>query len=41
LASVAYDAGIINRAFFTTLVLVATLTSQAAGAWLKYVLGKG
>jgi Kef-type K+ transport system membrane component KefB len=41
LASVAYDAGIINSAFFTTLVLVAILTSQAAGAWLKYVLGKG
>ena len=41
LASVAYDAGIINGAFFTTLVLVAILTSQAAGVWLKYVLGKG
>jgi hypothetical protein len=41
LASVAYDVGIINGAFFTTLVLVAILTSQAAGAWLKYVLGKG
>lgn len=41
LASVAYDAGIINGVFFTTLVLVAILTSQAAGAWLKYVLGKG
>ena len=34
LASVAYDAGIINAAFYTTLVLVAVLTSQAAGAWL-------
>jgi Kef-type K+ transport system membrane component KefB len=41
LASVAFDAGIINAAFYTTLVLVAVLTSQAAGAWLDYVLRKG
>jgi Kef-type K+ transport system membrane component KefB len=41
LASVAYDAGIINAAFYTTLVLVAVLTSQAAGAWLWYVLQSG
>ena len=41
LASVAYDAGIINGAFFTTLVLMAIITSQAAGAWLEYVLRKG
>lgn len=41
LASVAFDAGIINAAFFTTLVLTAVLTSQAAGAWLDYVLRKG
>jgi Kef-type K+ transport system membrane component KefB len=41
LASVAYDAGIINAAFYTTLVLMAVLTSQAAGAWLEYVLRKG
>ena len=41
LASVAFDAGIINGSFFTTLVLVAILTSLAAGAWLKYVLEKG
>ena len=33
--------GIINAAFYTTLVLVAVLTSQAAGAWLDYVLRKG
>jgi Kef-type K+ transport system membrane component KefB len=38
LASVAYDAGIISSAFYTTLVLVAVLTSQAAGAWLEFVL---
>ena len=41
LASVAYDAGIINASFYTTLVLVAILTSQAAGAWLDYVLRRG
>jgi Kef-type K+ transport system membrane component KefB len=41
LASVAFDAHIINAEFFTTLVLVAVLTSQAAGAWLDYVLRKG
>jgi Kef-type K+ transport system membrane component KefB len=41
LASVAYDAGIINAAFYTTLVLAAVLTSQAAGAWLEYVLRNG
>ncbi|MFI9509673.1 cation:proton antiporter [Nocardia sp. NPDC052566] len=41
LASVAYDAGIINAAFFTTLVLTAVLTSQACGAWLDFVLRRG
>jgi Kef-type K+ transport system membrane component KefB len=41
LASVAFDAGIINAAFYTALVLVAVLTSQAAGAWLDFVLRKG
>jgi K+:H+ antiporter len=41
LASVAFDAGIINAAFYTTLVLVAVLTSQAAGAWLEYRLRMG
>ena len=41
LATVAYDAGIVNAAFFTTLVLTAVLTSQAAGAWLEFVLRKG
>jgi hypothetical protein len=38
---VAYDAGIISAAFYTTLVLVAVLTSQAAGAWLEFVLRRG
>jgi Kef-type K+ transport system membrane component KefB len=41
LASVAYEAGIISAAFYTTLVLVAVLTSQVAGAWLEFVLRKG
>ena len=41
LASVAFEAGIISAAFYTTLVLVAVLTSQAAGAWLEFVLRKG
>lgn len=41
LASVAFDAGIISPQFYTTLVVVAVLTSQMAGAWLDYVLAKG
>jgi Kef-type K+ transport system membrane component KefB len=41
MASVAFDAGIINGAFFTALVVTAVLTSQAAGFWLDFVLRKG
>lgn len=41
LASVAYEAGIINAAFYTTLVITAIVTSQMAGAWLRFVLSKG
>jgi Kef-type K+ transport system membrane component KefB len=41
LASVAFDAGIINAQFYTTLVLTAVITSQLAGAWLDYVLRRG
>ncbi len=41
LASVAYEAGIISAAFYTTLVLTAIITSQAAGFWLRFVLHKG
>jgi Kef-type K+ transport system membrane component KefB len=41
LASVAFDAGIINAVFFTTLVIASVLTSQMAGAWLEYVLRSG
>ncbi len=40
-AGVAFDAGIISRKFYTTLVLAAILTSQVAGSWLEYVLCKG
>jgi K+:H+ antiporter len=41
LASVAYEAGLINAAFYTTLVLTAVITSQIAGAWLRFVLRRG
>jgi Kef-type K+ transport system membrane component KefB len=41
LASVAYDAGIINAAFYTALVITAVVTSQVCGAWLRYILSKG
>lgn len=41
LASVAFDAGIVNARFYTALVLLAIITSQAAGAWLEYVLHRG
>lgn len=41
MASVAFDAGIINAPFFTTLVLTAVLTSQACGFWLDFVLRRG
>jgi len=41
MASVAFDVGIINAPFFTTLVLTAVVTSQACGFWLDHVLRKG
>jgi Kef-type K+ transport system membrane component KefB len=41
LATVAYEAGIINAAFYTTLVLTAVFTSQAAGIWLRLILSRG
>lgn len=41
LASVAYDAGIINAAFYTALVITAVVTSQVCGAWLRHILSKG
>lgn len=40
-ATVAYDAGVINATFCTTLIVVAILTSQAAGTWLGYITHKG
>src|SRR5262249_49558127 len=41
LASVAYDSGIINASFYTALVITAVITSQACGACLRHILGKG
>jgi Kef-type K+ transport system membrane component KefB len=41
LASVAFDAGTINAAFFTSLVVTAIVTSQFAGWWLGNALRKG
>ena len=41
LATVAYEAQIINVQLYTTLVLTAIITSQIAGAWLFYVLRRG
>lgn len=41
LASVALEAAIISPTFYTTLVLVAVLTSQMAGVWLAYLLRNG
>jgi len=41
LASVAFDAQIIDERFFVTLVLTAVITSLFAGVWFRYVLSKG
>jgi len=41
LASVAWDARIIDDGFYTTLVLLAVLTSLAAGSWLESVVRSG
>jgi Kef-type K+ transport system membrane component KefB len=41
LASVAFDAGIIDERFFITMVLTAVVTSLTAGVWFRYVLSKG
>ena len=41
LATVAFDAQIIDERFFVTLVLVAVVTSLAAGSWFRYVLARG
>jgi Kef-type K+ transport system membrane component KefB len=41
LATVAFDAQIIDERFFVTLVLMAVFTSLAAGTWFRYVLARG
>ena len=41
LASVAFDAGIIDERFFITMVLTAVITSLFAGVWFRYVLSQG
>ncbi|MER5938270.1 cation:proton antiporter [Streptomyces sp. NPDC001928] len=41
LATVSYDAGIINASLFTTLVLTAIFTSQFAGWWLERAVARG
>ena len=41
MATVTFEAGIINVEFFTTLILTAVFTSQACGYWLDHVLRKG
>jgi Kef-type K+ transport system membrane component KefB len=41
LASVAFDAGIIDPGFYTTLVMLALVTSVLAGSWLEATLRRG
>jgi len=41
LASVAYDFGLIDERFFVALVLVAIITSLAAGMWFRYAVAAG
>ena len=41
LASLAYDAGIVTSAFYAMLVLLAVVTSIAAGSWLEVVVRRG
>jgi Kef-type K+ transport system membrane component KefB len=41
LASVAFDAKIIDEAFYTILVMLALITSVIAGSWLEAVLKRG
>jgi Kef-type K+ transport system membrane component KefB len=40
LASVAYDARIINEGFYVILIMLSIVTSLAAGSWLDFVLRK-
>ncbi len=41
LATVAFDLGLINETFFAVLVLIAIVTSLAAGYWFRFVLSRG
>jgi len=41
LASVAYDAGIVGEDFYTSLVMLAIVTSLLAGSWLGRVVRSG
>jgi Kef-type K+ transport system membrane component KefB len=41
LASVALDAGIINESLYSSLVMLAIVTSLAAGSWLGLVVRRG
>jgi Kef-type K+ transport system membrane component KefB len=41
LASVAFDAGIVNEPFYAKLVMLAIVTSLIAGTWLERVVGSG
>ncbi|MBB1246009.1 cation:proton antiporter [Streptomyces durbertensis] len=41
LATVSFDAGIVNAPMFTTLVLTAIVTSQIAGWWLERAVSRG
>ncbi|MFE7897969.1 cation:proton antiporter [Streptomyces sp. NPDC057424] len=41
LATVSFDAGIVNASLFTTLVLTAIVTSQTAGWWLERAVSRG
>jgi Kef-type K+ transport system membrane component KefB len=41
LASVAFDAGIVNLGFYTILVMLALVTSVLAGSWLEAALRRG
>jgi Kef-type K+ transport system membrane component KefB len=40
LASVTYAAGVITEDFYTVLVMLSIVTSQAAGAWLEHRFGR-
>ena len=40
LASTAYAAGIINQAFFASLVMLSVVTSLLAGSWLERIAAR-